>query len=223
VAAPPSARTEAIDASEHERHARPRPRIEGLADLIFGVSLGIDAIALLPTSAVTPAEMTSRILIFAFAFLFLITSWLIYTTYMSILPLETLTVTFLNVILLLFVALIPYLLNNVELGSNPGVEDFSASLFGLDLAGILVILGVFAHVISRMEIQHAAPDAAQLFRNGRNRMAILAAWVGLSIAPVFAGPVFLGVPIRFYMWSVPLVSYWLGRVVRPESRTYKAT
>lgn len=212
-----------IDANDHRRHARPRPRIEGLADLIFGVSLGIDAIALLPTSATTPAEMTSRILIFAFAFLFLITSWLTYTTYMSILPLETLTVTFLNVVLLLCVALIPYLLNNVELGSNPGVEEFSASLFGLDLAGILVILAVFAHVLSRMETQHGAPDAARLFRNGRNRMAILAAWVGLSVAPGFAAPVFLGVPIRFYMWSVPLFSYWLGRIVRPESRTYKAT
>lgn len=221
MAAPPTAISDVTDRSDHERHARPRPRIEGLADLIFGVSLGIDAIALLSTSAATPAELTSRILIFAFAFVFLITSWLIYTTYMSILPLETLTVTLLNVLLLLCVALIPYLLNNVELGINPGVEEFSSSLFGLDLMAILLILAVFAHVISRMETEHAAPEAARLFANGRNRMMILAAWVALSIAPVFAGPEFLGVPLRFYMWSVPLLSYWLGRVVRPDSRTYK--
>src|SRR5205809_3730476 len=95
---------------------RPRPRIESLADLIFGLSLAIDAIALLPTSATTPGDMNSRILIFSFAFLFLITAWLLYTTYMSVLPVDTQLVTFLNVVLLLFVALIPYLLNNVELG-----------------------------------------------------------------------------------------------------------
>src|SRR2546421_6391030 len=47
---------------------RPRPRIESLADLIFGLSLAIDSIALLPTSATKPGDMNSRILIFAFAF-----------------------------------------------------------------------------------------------------------------------------------------------------------
>jgi len=81
--------------------------------------LAIDSIALLPTAAATPEQMNSRILIFAFAFLFLITAWLIYTTYMSVLPVDTLTVTFLNVALLLLVALIPYLLNSVVLGDSP--------------------------------------------------------------------------------------------------------
>ena len=59
---------------------RLRPRIETLADLIFGLSLAVDAIALLPTTATTPADMNSRIVIFAFTFLFLITAWLVYTT-----------------------------------------------------------------------------------------------------------------------------------------------
>src|SRR3989441_13344427 len=118
---------------------RPRPRIESLADLIFGLSLAIDSIALLPTSATTPADMNSRILIFASTFLLLIMAWLIYTTYMSVLPMDTLAVTFRNVALLLLVALIPYLLNNVVLGDNPGIRDYSSSLFTLDLAAILAL------------------------------------------------------------------------------------
>src|SRR2546425_8226488 len=126
---------------------RPRPRIETLADLIFGLSLAIDAIALLPTSATTPGDMNSRILIFSFAFLFLITAWLIYTTYTSVLPVDTLSVTFLNVALLLLVALIPYLLNNVELGDNAAIRDYSSSLFALDLSGILAILAILAHTV----------------------------------------------------------------------------
>jgi len=134
---------------EAEGQRRPRPRIESLAYLIFGLSLAIDSIALLPTAAATPEQMNSRILIFAFAFLFLITAWLIYTTYMSVLPVDTLTVTFLNVALLLLVALIPYLLNNVVLGDSPSLQDYSSSLFALDLTGILVILAIFAHALSR--------------------------------------------------------------------------
>src|SRR2546421_10063805 len=98
---------------------RPRPRIESLADLIFGLSLAIDSIALLPTSATKPGDMNRRFLIFAFAFLFLITAWLIYTTYTSVRPTDSLTETFLSVALLRLVALIPYLLNHVELRDSP--------------------------------------------------------------------------------------------------------
>ena len=200
---------------------RPRPRIETLADLIFGLSLAIDAIALLPTSATTPGDMNSRILIFSFAFLFLITAWLIYTTYTSVLPVDTLSVTFLNVALLLLVALIPYLLNNVELGDNAAIRDYSSSLFALDLSGILAILAILAHTVGVEDNRLVPAEAAKLFRNGRNRMVVLAILMAISIAPPFWEYSFLGVQARIYMWTVPLISYWVGRAVSPQSRTYK--
>src|SRR5881296_1882543 len=170
---------------------RPRPRIETLADLIFGLSLAIDAIALLPTAAAatTPADMNSRIFIFAFTFLFLITAWMVYTTYMSVLPVDMMPVTFLNVVLLLLVALIPYLLNNVILG----VAD------------------------NRL----VSPEGARLFRNGRNRLAILAVVMAISIAPPFWQVSLFGLQARIYIWSLPLISYWLGRAISPQSRTYR--
>src|SRR5436853_6233235 len=125
---------------------RPRPRIESLADLIFGLSLAIDSIALLPTSATKPGDMNSRILIFAFAFLFLITAWLIYTTYMSVLPTDSLTVTFLNVALLLPLALIPYLLNNLGLGASPEIKAYSSALFAPDPSAIPPLPASSAHL-----------------------------------------------------------------------------
>ena len=185
--------------------------------------MAIDAIALLPTSAATPGDMNSRILIFSFAFLFLITAWLIYTTYTSVLPVDTPPVTFLNVALLLLVALIPYLLNNVELGDNPGIRDYSSSLFALDLSGILAILAILAHILGVEENRLVPPDAAKLFRNGRNRMIVLAILMAVSIAPPFWETTFLGIEARIYLWTVPLISYWLGRAVRPQSRTYRGT
>ena len=202
---------------------RPRPRIETLADLIFGLSLAIDAIALLPTAAAatTPADMNSRIFIFAFTFLFLITAWMVYTTYMSVLPVDMMPVTFLNVVLLLLVALIPYLLNNVILGDNPEIRDYSSSLFALELAGILAILASFAHILGVADNRLVSPEGARLFRNGRNRLAILAVVMAISIAPPFWQVSLFGLQARIYMWSLPLISYWLGRAISPQSRTYR--
>jgi uncharacterized membrane protein len=207
---------------------RPRPRIETLADLVFGLSLSIGSIALIANPPKNNAEITTHILAFAYTFFVLITAWMIYTTYMSVLPIETRTVTFLNVGLLLLVAIVPYLLNGVEVvatGISPTdvstIQNYSSQLFALDLGGILLILATFAHVISLEEKNLVAPELVTLFRNGRNRMAILAILTLISVAPEFWDWTLLGVPIRLYLWYPPLISYWVGRAVRPDSRTYK--
>jgi len=206
---------------------RPRARIETLADLVFGVSLGIGSIVLIGNAPLSSAEVNGHVAAFMFTFLILITAWIIYTTDMSVLPVETRAMTFLNVILLLLVALVPYLLNGVEL-TNPSlsasessaVRDYLSSLFALDLTGILVILATFAHVISVEEKKLVAPQLVALFRNGRNRMFVLAAIMAVTVLPVFWQVQIFGVPARLYAWYLPLISYWVGRAVRPESRTY---
>jgi uncharacterized membrane protein len=210
---------------------RPRPRIETLADLIFGLSLSIGSIALIASSPTSVGEIVSHIFAFGFTFLILITAWIIYTTDMSVLPVETKSITFLNVALLLLVAIVPYLLNSTEVVSSSlalpsqaaqadAIKDFSSSLFAVDLTGILVILAAFAHIISVEEKKLVAPELASLFRNGRNRMAVLAVIMLISAAPQFWAFQISGVPSRLYLWYLPLISYWVGRAVRPESRSY---
>ncbi len=196
--------------------------------MVFGLSLSIGSIALIANPPKSVGEITTHILAFAYTFFVLITAWLIYTTYMSVLPVETRTVTFLNVGLLLLVAIVPYLLNGVEV-ANPTltpdevsmIQNYSSTLFALDLGGILLILATSAHVISLEEKKSVAPELVTLFRNGRNRMAILAVLTLTSVAPEFWEWTLLGVPIRLYLWYPPLISYWVGRAVRPDSRTYK--
>jgi hypothetical protein len=101
------------------------------------------------------------------------------------------------------------------------IRDYSSSLFALDLSGILSILAAFAHVISIEENKLVAPEVAQLFRNGRNRMVVLAVVMAASIAPVFWQTILLGIPARIYLWYLPLISYWVGRALRPDSRNYR--
>ena len=204
---------------------RPRPRIEALADLVFGLSLSIGSIALISTPPTSTGEIGSHIAAFAFTFFILITAWIIYTADMSVLPIETKSITILNVWLLLLVALVPYLLNSVEVVNSSltsaqasSLKDFSSSLFAVDLAGVLFILAAFAHVISMEEKKLVEPALATIFRNGRNMLAVIAVVMVVSVAPPFWQLALYGIPMRIYVWYLPLFSYWLGRLLRPENR-----
>ena len=48
-----------------------------------------------------------------------------------------------------------------------------------------------------------APELIRLFRNGRDRMAILALLTLVSVAPQFWDWRLLSVPIRLYLWYPP--------------------
>src|SRR5882762_3454210 len=111
-----------MSAQQGERHRKhPRPRLETLSDLIYGLSLSIGAISLVITNnqSSSASDINRNILQFLFVFLILITSWIIYTSDMSVLPIETRLVQLLNVALLMLVATIPYLFDQVVSTINP--------------------------------------------------------------------------------------------------------
>jgi hypothetical protein len=178
------------------RREAPRPRIETFADLIFGVSLGIGSLVLISELPTSPAEINSHIAAFVFTFLILTTAWLVYTTDMSVLPVENTAVTFLNIGLLLLVALVPYLLNGVGL-VNPSltpsqasaIRDYSSSLFAIDLS-TLPFLGFGC-------------------RDG-----------GHGPTRILAGDI-VRIPAQALRLVPPSYLLLIGRAVRPESRSYR--
>ena len=209
---------------------RPKPRIQTLADLVFGLSLSIGSIALIASPPTSADQINSHILAFTFSFLMLITVWMIYTTFTSILPVETSYLTFVNVILLFLVALVPYLLNSVEvvdpsLGAAQVyfIRDYASNLLAADIAAVFAVLALFAHLIGLEEKKLVAPELVALFRAGRNRMIVISVVLLVSIAPQFWEVSMFGIEARIQFWFVPLVSYWVGMAVRPESRTYNMT
>jgi hypothetical protein len=206
---------------------KPKPRIQTLADLIFGLSLSIGSIALIASPPTSADQINSHILAFTFTFLMLITVWVIYTTFTSILPVETSFLMFVNVILLFLVALVPYLLNSIEI-VDPSlsaadayfIRGYASNLFAVDIAAIFAALALFAHLIGLEEKKLVAPELVSLFRAGRNRMIVISVVMLISIAPQFWQVSLFGIQARILFWFVPLLSYWVGRAVRPESRTY---
>src|SRR5690348_14106926 len=154
----------------------PRPRLETLSDLIYGLSLSIGAISLVITNstASNAIDIDRNILDFIFVFLILITSWIIYTSDMSVLPVETRLVQSLNVVLLILVAIIPYLFDQtVSLVNTPDVQDYASILFTIDYAGSLFIMAGFAHLIGQEEKQLVDEDQVERFRRIRNRLTLL--------------------------------------------------
>src|SRR5437588_9550780 len=195
---------------------RPRPRLETLSDLIYGLSLSIRAISLVITNSQSSSasDINRNSLQFLFVFLILITSWIIYTSDMSVLPIETRLITFLNIVLLILVALTPYLFDQVVSTFNSlNVQEYASVLFTVDLAASLLILAIFAHIIAQEE-DHLVDGYVMIrMRRVRNRLSILTGIVLIALVAPWDW-VFLGVHIRLLIWSVPIISFWINRMRR---------
>ena len=126
-----------------EPTARPRPRIESLSDLIFGLALSIGAIALIGNPPSTVMGLFEDLLTFGFSFLILISVWMRYTRVMSVLPLETRRTILLNVVLLFAVSIEPFLFNILRSNTSAALSDASSALYGLDLGAIMLVMGIF--------------------------------------------------------------------------------
>jgi uncharacterized membrane protein len=193
---------------------RPRPRLESLSDLIYGLSLSIGAISLVITNSQTASasDINQNILEFIFVFLILITSWIIYTSDMSVLPAETRLVTFLNVVLLLLVAIIPYLFDQVVSRTNPSpVQDYASILFTVDFSVTLVVMAVFAHIIVDEESHLVDGDVVPRFHRSRNILFFLATLVLASLVAPWDWTLFQ-IHVRLLIWYAPIVMFWFNRM-----------
>ncbi len=192
-----------------------------MSDLIYGLSLSIGAISLVITNsqASNASDIDRNILEFLFVFLILITSWIIYTSDMSVLPVETRLVTFLNVVLLILVAIIPYLFDQAVSRYNTlDIQSYASTLFTFDYAGSLFIMAGFAHLIAQEEKQLVDSDQVIRFRRIRKRLTILSILVLLSLAVPWDW-LFLGVRVRLLIWCVPIISFWVNRMTTIPMRS----
>ena len=192
----------------------PRPRIQGLSDLIFGLALSIGAIQFvgnLPLAGDT-GGLTSDLLTFAFSFLILINVWNRYTATTSVMPVETPAMIRLNMLLLFLVAIEPFLFSVLVgrgLSTPVGVE---ASLYyGLDVGFMNLVLAYFTHVLASEEKNLIPRELMHRYRVTRNLVILAAAIFLLSDLPFFMDVVVYGQPLRVVLWFVTLPVIWLPR------------
>ena len=179
------------------------------------MSIGAISLVINNPQASTETDINRNILEFVFVFLILITSWIIYTSDMSVLPVETRLVTFLNVVLLIFVAIMPYLFDQVvSIPNGPGVQDYASILFTADYAGSLMIMSAFAHIIAQEEMRLVDGEIMVRFRQTRNILALLAVVVSVSLIAPWRWVV-AGAHVRLLIWYFPIIMFWFNRLRRP--------
>jgi len=199
--------------------AKPRARIESLADLIFGLALSVGAISLVSNPPTTSGQVQNDLVTFGFSFLILITMWLRYTRIMSVLPLDSPGVVRLNIVLLFCVSVEPFLFNLVRnppaaaLLLNPsGFSDTTSTLFALDLGAMFVIMGGFTLTLADEERHLIPKEMVRQYRISGLGWFICGALFFISAIPVFYTTAIGGLgPLRYYFWAAPLVLIWVLR------------
>jgi uncharacterized membrane protein len=202
-----------------EQIARPRPRIESLSDLIFGLALSIGAIALIGNPPTTIPGLYNDLLTFAFNFIILISVWMRYTRIMSVLPLENRRTIFLNILLLFCVSLEPFLFNILRSGNSAtpvaaALLNASTALYGLDLGAMMLVMGVFTVALADEERKLVPREMVKRLRFEAVSWLISAGLFLVSAAPVFDSVLVGGTFLRTDLWAAALVIVWVMRGVR---------
>jgi uncharacterized membrane protein len=200
----------------------PKPRIEALSDLVFGLALSIGALALINQQPSSLNQLLYTLFAFAFSFLILVSVWYRYSTIMSVLPVETTGLTALNLLMLLLVSVEPYLLNLLvfESPTYNAVGEYASIFYAVDIAGLNAILGVFTYVLA-IEENRLVPNAfLRRYRLVRDFLFVVAAFYLLSVLPFFWSWKVQGIPVRLILWVVILPIGWTMRFVgRPAKST----
>jgi len=209
-------------AQESQQPPRPRPRIEGLSDMIFGLALSVGAISLVGNPPTTSSELYNDILTFGFSFLILIAVWMRYTKIMSVLPLEDSKVTALNILLLFTVSIEPFLFNLFQqtsktLEPTSGYYNVVTIAYGTNLGILFLALGFFTSLllddqkklIPKEFQKEFTYDAAALFLAG-------ALFILSGAIPITQTGILL--PLRFDLWIIPFL---LLRITRRGTGAYK--
>ncbi|MHB1907350.1 MAG: TMEM175 family protein [Nitrososphaerales archaeon] len=183
-----------------QRQSRPRPRIESLSDMIFGLALSIGAISIVGNKPSTNAALETDILTFGFSFLILISIWLRYTSIMSVLPIENRRTTLLNIILLFCVSIEPFLFSVINV---PAIEQAVALAYAVDLGLMMLIQGFFTGILAQEERNLIAPDLVKEFKSKSMAMFVAAAVFFISpLPPIWALNV-LGSRGTYVLWLAP--------------------
>ncbi|HYU55656.1 MAG TPA: hypothetical protein VEL71_05490 [Candidatus Dormibacteraeota bacterium] len=133
---------------------------------------------------------------------------------MSVLPVQTTWTRVLNTILLLLVALEPYLFNILPFFLSPPqtfseLYDVTSSIYALDIGAIYGILALFTHILASEERKLVAPDLLRKYKLSRNLEIVVA-----IIFLVSAIPQVWVLNVRYTIWASTFFVYRGGSLVR---------
>jgi uncharacterized membrane protein len=185
--------------------ARPRPRIESLSDLIFGLALSVGSLALVSSLPTSTPDLLGDIGTFAFTFLILISVWFDYTRIMSVMPVNEQRTVLLNTLLLFTVSLEPFLFIVLKSPNTSGsFWQVVSQAYAIDLGTMMAVLASFTASLSVDQSVRLHPKIRARFRQESISRYATAAVFFVSVIPFFGEVYVFDEPLRIVIWFVPL-------------------
>jgi len=193
----------------------PRPRIQGLSDLIFGLALSIGAIQFIGNLPSDSHTLGYDLLYFGFSFIILISVWNRYTSTTSAMPVERPVLVRLNILLLFFVAIEPFLLDVLFVkGLSTDVGTAASLYYGLDIGGMNLILAYFTHILASEEKNLIPRELVGQYKTTRNLLIFAALLFLFSDLPIFGGIFVGGTSLRVIIWVLTIPILWTQRTIQ---------
>jgi uncharacterized membrane protein len=183
-------------------------RISSLSDLVFGLALSIGAIALIGHTPQDAGELLNGIIGFAGSFIILINLWMNYSTISAYQRVESHGEAWLNVWMLMGVALEPFLFNLLIQGSSTaGFNDLASQVYAIDLGLVLACQAGMNELTFQKGI-HGDRVGSQLHL-GALGLGLSATIFFISAAPPFGLMLSFGglsFRLRYLLWFIVFVN-----------------
>jgi len=169
---------------------------------VFGFALAVGALSLTKANPQTTADVLGGLVLFSLSFIILVVIWWGTSDIMSKIDQGKPVTIFLNIVLLFFVAIEPYLLN--ILNTSPQLFPLSSTLYGIDMA---FLMGVSAALCSILIKENKTTLTAQQLRHftiTRNNQFVCAGLFFLSLLPQFLEWTLAGLSVRVLIWFTTL-------------------
>jgi uncharacterized membrane protein len=176
--------------------------IEKLTTAVFGFALAVGALSLTAANPETTADVVEGLVLFSLSFLILVVIWWGTSDIMSKIDQGRPVTIFLNIVLLFFVAIEPYLLNILNI--SPQLFPLSSTLYAIDMAFLMALSAALCHVLIKEDKATLTAQQLRHFTIGRNNQFVCAGLFFLSTVPQFLEWTLAGMPLRVLIWFATL-------------------
>ena len=175
-----------------------------LTEAVFGFALAVGALSLTAANPETVLEIVGGLLLFSLSFAILVVIWWGTSNLMSQLNQEKSSTVSLNIALLFFVAIEPYLLNIQSI--SQALFPFASTLYAIDMAFLLGISAGLCHILLGEKKGTLTGHQLRYYTTSRNFQFVFTGLFLFSIVPQFAELTIAGFSVRSVIWFVALGS-----------------
>ncbi len=176
--------------------------IEKLTTAVFGFALAVGALSLTKANPETVADVVGGLVLFSLSFVILVVIWWGTSEIISKINQRNPITVLLNIVLLFFVAIEPYLLN--ILNANVQLFPLSSTLYAFDMAFLMGVSAALSQILLKENKMTMTPQQLRYFTIGRNNQFICSCLFFLSCLPWFLDWTLGGLTVRILIWFATL-------------------